>query len=40
MYRTDGVKGFYRGLTPCMARAFPVAGAGFVVYEFILETVF
>jgi hypothetical protein len=40
MFRDDGFRGFYRGLSPCLVRSMPVAGTGFVVYELVLEKVF
>jgi solute carrier family 25 carnitine/acylcarnitine transporter 20/29 len=37
IYRTRGLKGFYRGLTPTLVRAFPESAATFVAYEMILK---
>jgi solute carrier family 25 carnitine/acylcarnitine transporter 20/29 len=33
IYRTEGLKGFYRGFTPCLLRSFPTNGAALMVYE-------
>jgi hypothetical protein len=40
MYRENGMMGFYKGLSPCLVRSIPVAGAGILVYELVLETLF
>lgn len=37
IYSTDGVRGFYRGLGPCLLRAFPVNACAFFVYEGIMR---
>jgi len=34
-YEMGGVKGFFKGFGPCMARAVPVNGGVFVIYEVI-----
>ena len=34
IWNRDGVKGFYRGLVPCLLRAFPAAASTFLVYEY------
>eukprot|EP01027_Heterolobosea_sp_BB2_P012320 GEZU01017865.1.p1 GENE.GEZU01017865.1~~GEZU01017865.1.p1 ORF type:complete len:201 (-),score=12.84 GEZU01017865.1:8-610(-) len=34
LYRTVGLKGFYKGFVPCMCRAFPCNAAAFLVFEF------
>ena len=33
IYSRDGLAGFYRGLGPCILRAFPVNACAFFVYE-------
>ena len=33
IWRTDGFMGFWRGIMPCLMRAFPANGAGFLAYE-------
>ena len=33
IYSTLGVKGFYRGFTPCFLRSFPTNGAAILVFE-------
>jgi solute carrier family 25 carnitine/acylcarnitine transporter 20/29 len=37
IYASSGVKGFYRGLTPVLLRAFPVNACAYLVYESILR---
>jgi len=37
IYRTEGVRGFYRGIIPCVARAFPVNATVFGVYEAVAK---
>jgi len=32
-YKTGGLKGFYKGLSPCLFRAVPTNGATFLAYE-------
>ena len=34
IYCTAGVRGFFRGITPCLLRAFPGCGALFVAVEY------
>lgn len=36
IYRNEGARGFYKGLTPNMLRIFPSSGLFFLVYESIL----
>ncbi|KAI3622183.1 mitochondrial carrier protein [Moniliophthora roreri] len=36
-YLREGVSGFYRGLGPCILRAFPVNACAYFVYEGILR---
>ena len=38
LYLTEGVSGFFRGLTPVIMRAFPANGATFLTFEFMLNT--
>lgn len=33
IYKTQGVKGFFRGITPCLLRAIPASGCTFLAYE-------
>eukprot|EP00026_Physarum_polycephalum_P005144 Phypoly_transcript_05173.p1 GENE.Phypoly_transcript_05173~~Phypoly_transcript_05173.p1 ORF type:complete len:214 (+),score=29.03 Phypoly_transcript_05173:572-1213(+) len=33
IYATNGIKGFYKGFTPCILRSIPANAACFVVYE-------
>lgn len=35
IYAESGVRGFYRGLGPCLLRAFPVNAAIFVMHDFV-----
>ncbi|KAH8835730.1 mitochondrial carrier [Flagelloscypha sp. PMI_526] len=37
IYTTDGYRGFFRGLGPCLLRAFPVNACAYFVYEGILN---
>ncbi|KAI5836191.1 mitochondrial carrier [Schizophyllum commune Tattone D] len=37
IWRNDGPRGFYRGLGPCIIRAFPVNACALLVYESILR---
>ncbi|CAK5280501.1 unnamed protein product [Mycena citricolor] len=37
IHREEGLRGFYRGLTPCFIRAFPSNACAFFVYEGILR---
>lgn len=34
VYRTEGTRGLYKGLTPTLIRTFPSTGALFVAYEY------
>ncbi|KZT44551.1 mitochondrial carrier [Sistotremastrum suecicum HHB10207 ss-3] len=36
VYHTEGVKGFYRGFTPVVLRAFPVNASAYYVYESLM----
>lgn len=36
IYVNEGVRGFYKGLTPNMLRIFPSSGIFFLVYESVL----
>ena len=38
IYRTLGIRGFFRGFGPTMARAFPANAATFMAYEFVNDT--
>ena len=38
IYKTSGLKGFFKGFTPTMIRAFPANAATFLGYEFIMTT--
>jgi len=33
-FKESGMLGFYRGLAPCLLRAFPVNAASFMAFEF------
>ena len=35
--KENGWRGFWRGYLPCLIRAFPANGSGFVVYETVLQ---
>lgn len=37
IYAQHGATGFFRGITPCLLRAFPANGAAFVSYEYARE---
>ncbi|KAF8610626.1 mitochondrial carrier [Ceratobasidium sp. AG-I] len=37
IYNTQGVRGYYRGLSLCIIRAFPVNACAFVVYESLMR---
>lgn len=37
IYRTEGMKGFFRGFTPCLIRAFPANACCFVAYEVVMR---
>lgn len=34
IWAQEGFKGYYRGLAPCLLRAFPAAAATFFVFEY------
>jgi len=34
-----GIKGFFRGFTPCMLRAFPANGATFMTYQYVMNKI-
>jgi len=36
IYKNEGLKGFFRGFTPCLIRAFPANAACFVAYEAVM----
>jgi len=36
-YRADGVRGFYRGFTPCLLRAAPVNASTFMAFELAMR---
>jgi len=35
--RSEGPRGFFRGLTPCLLRAFPVNASALFVYEGLMK---
>jgi len=37
IYKANGIKGFYQGISSCLIRAFPVHALNFVVYEHVLR---
>ncbi|KAF8321647.1 mitochondrial carrier [Clavulina sp. PMI_390] len=37
VYNSYGLRGFYRGFTPCIIRAFPVNSSAYFVYEALLR---
>ena len=37
IWMTNGLRGFYRGLVPCLARAFPVNAVTFLTYEWTMR---
>ena len=37
LFKTAGLKGFYKGFTPTMIRAFPANAATFLGYEFVMN---
>jgi solute carrier family 25 carnitine/acylcarnitine transporter 20/29 len=37
IYRTSGWRGFYKGVTPCMIRAFPANAAAWAGYEYTIR---
>jgi Mitochondrial carrier protein len=39
VYESDkGMRGFYRGFTPCLLRSFPTNGAAILMYETVSRT--
>ena len=40
IYKKSGIKGFYRGLAPCLCRSIPVGGASILVYETLYENLY
>ncbi|KAJ3116735.1 hypothetical protein HK100_000984 [Physocladia obscura] len=38
IYKTESVKGFYRGFVPCFLRSFPMNGAAILVFETVSST--
>ena len=36
IYKNEGIKGFYKGLTPSVIKIFPTSGLFFLVYELTL----
>ena len=37
IWKTDGLRGFYRGFLPCFFRSFPTNGAAIFVYETFMK---
>lgn len=37
MYKQEGIKGFYKGLTPTIVKIFPASGLFFLAYELTLS---
>eukprot|EP01089_Gocevia_fonbrunei_P004699 TRINITY_DN1473_c0_g1_i3.p1 TRINITY_DN1473_c0_g1~~TRINITY_DN1473_c0_g1_i3.p1 ORF type:complete len:174 (+),score=22.22 TRINITY_DN1473_c0_g1_i3:39-524(+) len=37
LYRAEGLRGFWRGFTPCLLSAFPANAACFFCYELVLK---
>jgi len=37
LYKTDGIRGFYKGIGPVLLRAFPANAATFVAFEYSLK---
>jgi hypothetical protein len=37
LLKKDGIKGFYRGLTPEVLKVIPMVGTMFTVYEFLKD---
>ena len=35
IYQYDGVRGFYRGITPCILRKIPSMVLGFTLFEYL-----
>ncbi|KAI8616325.1 mitochondrial carrier domain-containing protein [Chytriomyces sp. MP71] len=38
IFKTEGLKGFYRGFVPCFLRSFPTNGAAILVFETVSST--
>lgn len=36
IYKNEGIKGFYKGITPSVIKIFPTSGLFFLVYELTL----
>jgi solute carrier family 25 (mitochondrial carnitine/acylcarnitine transporter), member 20/29 len=39
IFKSHGVKGFFKGFTPTMLRAFPANAATFLGYELVMSTI-
>jgi len=37
IYHQQGIKGFFRGFTPCLVRSFPANGACFLAFEVVMQ---
>jgi hypothetical protein len=37
IYKYEGIKGFYKGLTPNLIKVFPTSGIFFIAYEITLS---
>lgn len=37
IYKAEGIKGFYRGFTPCLLRSIPANGSAFLAMEMVLH---
>ncbi|RUS13205.1 mitochondrial carrier domain-containing protein [Endogone sp. FLAS-F59071] len=37
VYRTEGLKGFYRGFLPCLLRAFPTNASAILVFDTVMR---
>ena len=37
IYRTEGIRGFYKGILPCLLRAAPVAAFVLPTYDYVLD---
>jgi len=37
IYQTEGLKGFYRGFTPCLLRSIPANGFSWMAIEFVIK---
>ena len=37
MFRNEGMRSFYKGLTPLMLKIFPSSGVFFLTYEYTLK---